>query len=56
VSQPCDLPAPLSDGAIPTLITALLDAWEAGAECEVRRAAAVKAYEAARTINNGDAK
>ncbi len=50
VSQPCDLPSPLPDGAIPTLITALLDAWEAGAECEVRRAAAVKAYENARAV------
>ena len=56
VSQPCALPSPLPDGAIPTLITALLDAWEAGAECEVSRAAAVKAYENARNINNGDAK
>lgn len=52
VSQPCALPSPLPDGAIPTLISALLDAWEAGAECEVRRAAAVKAYENARAVNN----
>ena len=50
VSQPCTQPSPLPDGAIPTLITALLDAWEAGAECEVRRAAAVKAYENARAV------
>ncbi len=52
-SQPCDLPAPLADGQVPTLIAALLDAWEGQAECEVRRRAAVEAYEAARAVNNG---
>lgn len=52
VAQPCQLPAPLPDGQVPTLIAALLDAWEGLAECEVRRAGAVAGYEAARSINN----
>lgn len=52
VAQPCPLPTPLPDGQVPTLIAALLDAWEGLAECEVRRAGAVRAYEAARSINN----
>jgi hypothetical protein len=52
VAQPCPLPAPLPDGDISTLISALLDAWEGQTVCEIRRAAAVDAYEAARAVNN----
>lgn len=52
VSHQCQLPSPLPDGSIPTLVAALMDSWQATAECEVRRAAAVRAYEAARSINN----
>ena len=44
--------APLPDGDISTLISALLDAWEGQAVCEIRRAAAVEAYDAARATNN----
>lgn len=51
VVQPCTLPSPLPDGNVSTLITALLDSWEASSECEVRRAGAVQAYEAARKLN-----
>ena len=51
VTQPCPLPSQLPDGDISTLISALLDAWEAQAVCEIRRAAAVEAYEAARKLN-----
>jgi hypothetical protein len=54
VVQPCPLPSPLNDGDISTLISALMDAWEGQAVCEIRRAAAVDAYEAARGINNGE--
>jgi hypothetical protein len=41
----------LHDGDISTLITALLDAWEGQAVCEIRRRGAVEAYEAARAVN-----
>ena len=51
VVQPCPLPSPLNDGDISTLISALLDAWEAQAVCEIKRAAAVEAYDAARKMN-----
>jgi len=52
VVQSCALPIPLPDGDVSTLIAALLDAWEGMTECEVKRAGAVQAYEAARAINN----
>lgn len=51
VVQACHLPSPLADGNVSTLISALLDAWEGQAVCEIRRAAAVRAYEAARRLN-----
>jgi hypothetical protein len=51
--QPCTLPSPLPDGNVSTLITALLDSWEAQSACEVKRRAVVDAYEAARAVNNG---
>lgn len=49
--QPCALPSPLPDGNVSTLITALLDSWEAQSQCEVKRRAVVDAYEAARAVN-----
>jgi hypothetical protein len=51
VMEPCALPSQLLDGQIPTVLTALQDAWQATSECEIRRAAAVEAYEAARAVN-----
>jgi len=46
----------LKDGELATLVDSLTYHQQALAECEVKRAAAVDAYDAARAINNGDPK
>ncbi len=42
----------LKDGDLATVVDSLTYHQQALAECEVKRSAAVRAYEAARAINN----